>query len=96
MSRYMEKSQYSQEAQVVANHLMDYLSSFNDDRGVVLAQKLRREHRSLQQTLFRTMMEMMDQWSKDYETGNYDLRNEHTVKTAYEIMKVFDKSVPSI
>ena len=60
--------------------------SFDSD---AFAKELRSDHRSIQQNVGRVVFELLSQWAQDYETGNYDLRNEDTVRAAYEI---FDKT----
>jgi DNA polymerase/3'-5' exonuclease PolX len=84
------------QAKEIARELMHYLNKFDDSRLPILAKEIRREHRTLQQTMFAFMMELMTQWSKDYDEGNYDPRNEHTVKTSKEIMDKINRWVPTI
>jgi len=49
------------------------------------AQEIRREHPTLQQNAMRAFMELARQWSIDLDTGNFDLRNDETVKIAGRI-----------
>jgi hypothetical protein len=44
------------------------------------------EHRTNQQLLARNVFEILKHWSDDYEKGNYDARNEATVKLANEMV----------
>jgi len=94
---YLTEQKYKREAHEVAITLMDYLNSFDDTKAVYLAKELRREHRTMQQGLFRAIMELMSQWAKDADDNWYDDRNMATVLAAREIMRKFDKeSIPYI
>ena len=44
------------------------------------------EHRTNQQLLARNIFAILKHWSDDYEKGNYDARNEATVKLANEMV----------
>lgn len=39
-------------------------------------------HRTIQQSIFRLIIDLLKAWESMYIKGNYDLRNEHTVKFA--------------
>jgi len=56
--------------------------SFRPDHFAYEAMK---QHRTLQQGMFRAFVACVAEWSSMYETGNYDLRNEQTVKAANRI-----------
>ena len=56
------------------------------------AQALRREHRSLQQNTMRAVVELLKQWAADADSGNYDLRNEDTVKLARDLLAGVDNT----
>jgi hypothetical protein len=43
----------------------------------------------LQQSVFEAITVLIKQWADDAKTGRYDLRNEHTVKTAEKIAEAF-------
>lgn len=49
----------------------------------------RKEHRTLQQQTFGLFMECVKAWA-NCEPGDYDLRNEYTVKTSKKIMEATD------
>ena len=46
------------------------------------AEQIRCSHRSLQQNTMRVVVELLKQWADDADNGNFDLRNEDTVKLA--------------
>jgi hypothetical protein len=54
------------------------------------AQELRRDHRTIQQNTMKVIMELVRQWSDDHDSGNFDLRNEDTVKMAKDITQNVD------
>ena len=53
---------------------------------VSFAEAIRRDHRSLQQSTMRVFVELLKQWAEDANTGNFDLRNEDTVKLARDLL----------
>lgn len=57
-----------------------------------------REHRTLQQSAFRIMVECIQAWAKAHDTMQYDLRNEATVQTSKELWDNYlnDKGFPLI
>ena len=76
---------------ILAKEFGNYANSFNPDReGFVKG--IRNEHRTLQQEIMRTFVELVNAWSKDYEDGRYDLRNEQTVILANEFSKIAKES----
>ena len=44
------------------------------------------EHRTHQQLLAKNIFAIVKHWSDAYEAGNYDARNEATVKLAHEMV----------
>ena len=44
------------------------------------------EHRTHQQLLAKNIFSIVKHWSDAYEAGNYDARNEATVKLAHEMV----------
>ncbi len=55
-------------------------------RNAVFVEAVMREHRTLQQRMFETMLACMEAWAK---TESYDLRNEFTVMKSREILALF-------
>lgn len=57
-----------------------------------------REHRTLQQSTFRIMVECIQAWAKMNDDMWYDLRNEATVQTSKELWENYlkDKAFPLI
>ena len=49
-----------------------------------------RDHRTLQQSMFRLFLGCIKEWAKKAEDGEYDLRNELTCKLAQKIVARFD------
>jgi hypothetical protein len=47
-----------------------------------------KQHRTLQQSIFKAMAQVIEAWSK-LDENHYDARNEQTVKTCKEIVKAF-------
>jgi outer membrane murein-binding lipoprotein Lpp len=56
------------------------------------AQALRREHPCLQQNTMRAVVELLKQWAADADSGNYDQRNEDTVKLARDLLAGVDNT----
>lgn len=55
------------------------------------ADEMRHEHRTIQQLNAPAIFAVLKQWAKDYETGNYDARNEMTCKLAFNLVDAFTK-----
>jgi len=51
-----------------------------------LALEIRRDHRTLQQTTFKLVATLIEQWAKDETDGNFDARNESTVQTCRKLV----------
>ena len=50
------------------------------------------EHRTNQQLIAKNIFAVLKHWSDAYEAGNYDARNEATVKLAHEVVSGTDLS----
>ena len=50
------------------------------------------EHRTNQQLIAKNIFAVLKHWSDAYEAGNYDARNEATVKLAHEMVSGTDLS----
>ena len=53
------------------------------------------EHRTIQQLIFKALLELLAQWAVRAESGTFDGRNEFTVQTAKKFLDVFDGEVPA-
>jgi hypothetical protein len=51
------------------------------------ANEVRREHRTIQQNTARVLFALIERWAGDYESGNFDLRNEDTVRACKDIVE---------
>ena len=51
------------------------------------ANEVRREHRTIQQNTARVLFKLIQRWAGDYESGNFDLRNEDTVRACKDIVE---------
>lgn len=49
------------------------------------AQRVRRNHRTIQQNVGNVLLELLSQWADDDASGNFDLRNEAVCKFASEV-----------
>lgn len=68
----------SREAAVVLSDAVNAMSF----RADYFAAEVVKQHRTLQQGMFRAFVSCVAEWSDMYEKGRYDLRNEQTVKVA--------------
>jgi len=48
---------------------------------------LSRRHRTEKQNLGSLVFSLLGEWSRDYETGNYDARNEATCRMAFNMVQ---------
>lgn len=72
-------------------HSISNQMSSSDPMLQALATELLNDHRTLQQGLMRDLvMPMLRQWAQDYTENRYDLRNQATVKAAYDAVKAID------
>ena len=53
------------------------------------------EHRTIQQLIFKALLELLGQWAADADSGNFDARNEFTVQTSKKILDAFEGEVPA-
>ncbi len=69
-----------------ARDLLDAVNfmSFDPDEFVAI---VLREHRTIQQTLGGTVFKLIEAWGKAHVAGDYDLRNEDTVRQCHEIVE---------
>ena len=75
------------------NEIIDDLRSANTDE---IVNVVAREHRTHQQLLAKNIFAILKNWSDDYERGNFDARNEATVKLANEMVSGSDLSQEQI
>lgn len=73
-----------QRAEQAARELVNAANVMDFD-AKIFAETIRRDHRTIQQTVGRVVFELINQWADDYESENYDLRNEDIVKAAHAV-----------
>jgi hypothetical protein len=74
-----------------AKRMVEQLSRFVNSFGCPykeFAEEVMREHRTLQQSMFRLFITCIYEWAA---LEHFDLRNEHTVKTCKSIVGVLGK-----
>ena len=79
-------------AQKIASELTDAANRMDFDPKA-FASAVRREHRSIQQSVFTAVVALLDGWAQDADTNNFDLRNEDTVKACQRIMNAVGGTV---
>ena len=99
----MELSDYKKEAynkgEKVAKDLSNALNSMTFDKEVIkgFVDGLTKQHRTIQQSSMRAIYELIGRWAEMGRTGQYDLRNERTVKLCQEIVeKCKENNLPFI
>lgn len=76
----------------MAMDFSDFVNSFSTDKeGFV--EEINRTHRTLQQSMFRIIIDLIKMWSDMYENKRYDLRNEKTCELCNKIYKEFEKDL---
>ncbi len=81
----------SEKAKELAGKVTDYVNSYDRDRNKQFAKALSREHRTLQQSTMRLMLETIEHIAQDdYQV---DGRNEGSKTTAKRLMKGFAKVI---
>ena len=92
IKKVMELEDYKKEAydkgQKIAKDLSDALNNMTFDKEVIkgFADGMTQQHRTLQQSSMRAIYELIGRWAEMGRTGQYDLRNEATVKFCQEIV----------
>lgn len=75
----------------LAEAMGDYANTFSRDKGKEFIEGFIRQHRTLQQSSFRIILELIEHMaSPDYQT---DLRNEASKKTAQKLIAGFKKVI---
>jgi len=98
----MELEDYKREAYdkgaKVALDLTNALNSMTFDKEVIkgFVSGMTQKHRTIQQSSMRAIYALIQQWAKMGEDGQYDLRNEGTVKFCQEIVEKCEKNLPFI
>jgi len=72
-------------AKKIAGELTDAANRMDFDPKA-FADAVRREHRSIQQSVFTAVVALLDGWAQDADNHNFDLRNEDTVRAAQRLM----------
>lgn len=72
----------------VAEVLSDFVNSAFQNERKQFVETIVRDHRALQEEVFKLFLETCEAWSEMYKEGRYDPRNEFTVKTAYKIVEM--------
>ena len=49
----------------------------------IFCEEIRRQHPHMQAQLGRLIFKLLEEWARDYETGNYDRRTQDLVESAY-------------
>jgi hypothetical protein len=78
-------SDKKERAETAARALAGAISEMSFD-AETFAKEIRRQHRTNQQSIMSVFITLVEQWSEDYASGNFDLRNEDTVKIAADIL----------
>jgi hypothetical protein len=75
----------------MAKQFADFVNGGDRDDFAEFAEELcHRTHRTLQQSAFGVMLDCIRLWAQNAAPGNFDLRNEATVKLAEKIFTRFD------
>ncbi len=89
MRKALEESDLGMEE---AKKIVEQLSSYVNNMGhnpEAFAEYVMREHRTLQQQMFRLMLVSIKKWAETKE-GWYDLRNEDTVRICKKLQLILD------
>ena len=74
-------------AKDIANILTDFVNNYGCNTEEFVSNMLT-QHRTLQQSVFRLMLNMIDAWSRE---KLYDLRNEQTILMCRDIKELIEK-----
>jgi len=83
----METMSGKELADALANSLNAFnTKGFNEE----FARTIRNQHRTLQQNIMRSVLEVIKCYADAYKNNLYDLRNEASVKLCHEIVEAFE------
>jgi hypothetical protein len=72
----------------MAEQLSNFVNNYNcDEKGFI--EQVMNKHRTLQQSIGRLMIGLINAWSEQYNRGRYDARNERICKISNEIVNKF-------
>lgn len=74
----------------VAAAIERLVNTFSDEPGQMLALRLTRSHRTLQQSFGKVVFEWVRLQAKAYRTGGYDPRNEMTVRVCERLLQTLE------
>lgn len=80
------------EAQDLAEKVSSFVNSIGALPEQALGEALAKDHRTLQQTKMRMFIHFCRKMSEKHANGDFDMRNEASVKLATEIVKLADKN----
>lgn len=73
-------------AEIAVSQLTEFVNSATSKDIEEFSKVMMGEHRTLQEDTFMLFMETCKQWAKLDKDGNYDARNQFTVKTCKNIV----------
>lgn len=71
----------------LANELSKFVNCFHNREEKRFVDEVTTDHRTLQQNTFNLICVLIQEWASRADNGNYDARNEYTVKTCKEILE---------
>ena len=77
----------SKKTEQAVDSLANFANSFHPDvKG--FSKAMRNQHRTLQQSVMATFVQLVNDWAEDYENNIFDGRNEETVKLASKLAEI--------
>ncbi len=92
MSNPLELKAYNakKEAEDAAKALESFVNPYGCCHDSFVKQITHRAHRTLQQSIGKLVFALIKGWAEMFDSGQYDLRNEHTCKVCKEIVSKLD------
>jgi len=82
-----EKSNATKAVEALGTHVNSFSTNHKE-----FANGIRKEHRTIQQSIMKTFLVLIDGWADDFDNERYDARNEATVKLAKELSAIANKT----
>ena len=86
VSSELRKISAEKRFEIIASELANALNIMGN-HGEGFVKTVTKEHRTIQQLIFKLFMDCVREWAKFYNKDYYDLRNEDTCKIAHEITR---------
>ena len=84
-----------QRGEAIAEIVTSFVNASCNQSNEAFTKAIMRSHRTLQQLVFNTFLQLVSKWAEAENNENFDARNEFTVKTSKKIQDMFEENYGS-